>query len=198
MESREEKYQFYKRMGEELEAMKERAEAFHLRLSQELFDLVFAYWPEMEVCREQLSEPLRELTEKYSNHTMECLNSAEYYLYNDEPIPDIRPVSRPLSLKNAENQVEEFIREIPEADPELVREIVMEDFDVEMRNDHFVHRVHHKMKEALTLFYSENILKLEADHLLLLDDCLYIVGAGLFVEDYHELADKIKEENNQT
>ncbi|GET23949.1 hypothetical protein [Prolixibacter sp. NT017] len=198
MESREEKYQFYKRMGEELEAMKERAEAFHLKLSQELFDLVFAYWPEMEVYRTNLTEPLKQLAEEYANETMEYLNTAEGYWYTGRPVEGVNPVPKPLTEEDAEERVKEYVRERPDITPEVFRKLIWEDFEEEMRGDHFVHQVHHKMKEALTEFYSENILNLEADHLLLLDDYLYVLGAGLFVQDYYKLKAKTKKDNNQT
>lgn len=192
--NREELYWSFRNLGDRMKAMEARGEAFHNKLSQELFDLVFSYWPEMERYREQLTDPMRELAEEFSNEAMECLNVAEYYLRTGEPVKDVNPIPKPITEEDAEVQVQKYAHEFPTISHEEWRSMVWEDFEVEMRGNHFIHRIHQLMKQVLTEFYLEDILKLEPDHLLMLDDYLYIMGACRFSQGFYELEDKVERE----
>ncbi|KOH46892.1 hypothetical protein [Sunxiuqinia dokdonensis] len=192
----EELYWFFKNFEDDMKAMKAVDEAFHAKLSQALFDLVFAYWPEWEEYREQMADRLRELAERYSNKTMEGLNFVDYHLRRDEPVKNINPIPKPLSAANAEAKVQEFFAEFPDVPIEEWRSVVWEDFEDEMRADHFVHRIHKLMKEIVVEFYLDPILKFEPEHLLLLDDYLYMMGAYCFSDAVYELEYDAEQEKN--
>ncbi len=196
--NREELYWLFKNFGDEMKAMEARGEAFHAKLSQELFDLVFTYWPEWKLYREQMAGPLRKLAEEYANKTMEGLNFAEYHLVNDKPVEKITPIPKPMSAADAEAKVQKHVAEFPDVPIEEWRRIVWEDFEVEMRANHFVHRIHKLMKQVLTEFYLENILKLEPDHLLMMDYYLYLMGAYRFSDAVYGLEPKVEQEENQS
>jgi len=190
----EELYNRFKGFSDRMDAMEANGKAFHEKLLQDLFDLVFDYWPETKSCRAAMEIPLRELAARYSQEAMESLNAAQYYLRTGEAIPKLSPVPRPLSEKVAEERALKLHRDLPGADLDECRKIVWEDFQWQMKSDHFVHRIHGLMKQALTDFYLEDLLELDGNHLLLLNEYLYIMGAYQFAEEVYKLMDDNKQE----
>lgn len=188
----EELYHFFKRFDDQMKAMEANGQAFHQKLRHDLFDLVFAHWPELKTYREEMEKPLLDLATRSAHEAMECLNVAEYYWRTGDPVPKVRPVPKPLTAQDAEDQVQKFIREYPDVDPEEWRQVVWEDFEWEMKANHFLHRIHHAMKQALTDFYLDNLLRLEAGQLLLLDEYLYMIGAHQYAQEVYELEEAVK------
>ncbi|PTN09612.1 hypothetical protein [Mangrovibacterium marinum] len=185
----DELYNRFKELSDLKEAIEANGKAFHGKLGQDLFDLVFGYWPEMVACRAEMEVPLRELTVAYSHEAMESLNAAQYYLRTGAAVPQTAPVPQPLSATDAEERALKLHREMPDVDMDEWREIVWEDFQWQMKANHFVHRIHKLMKRAMTDFYLDDLLELDGKHLLLLDEYLYIMGASQFAEELYKLMD---------
>ena len=192
--NKEELYNFFKKALDGLEIMKKRGDAFHQKLSNDLFDLVFIHWPEMEQYRNQITLPLRELSEEYAYETMNLFNIVDGYRFKGIPVEDTGQVPKPLTDKDREEEFQALIKEMPEKYHESAKKVVWEGFENERQADQFTHAIHQKMKEALTDFIPEVILKFEAEHFLLLDDYLYHLGAYQFTQDFYNLEQKFEEE----
>lgn len=170
-------YSRFQEFNDRMDEMEANGKAFHEKLQSDLFNLVFDYWPEEELQRSKLEAPLRRVVAKYSQEVMECLNGAQYYWRSGEEVPASSPVPEPMSAKDADKQIEKLHRQLPNVSIAEWRDVVWEDFGSRMKTNHFVHKIHQCMKQALTDFYLEYLLLLEGPHFLYLDSHIYWMGA---------------------
>lgn len=191
--SNEEKYQ-YRNMDDMVNPNHSTKKAFENNLTSELYELVFSYWPEMEQYKQRISVQLVELAEVCVAETMSCLVLAEEYLRTGERVTEESPVPKPATREEAEVKMNELFKRFPKLDSEERRNSFWQEYEKGLWADHFFLAVHHKMKEALTDFYTDRILKLEGVHLRLLDSYLYYLGAWPFVQGVYGLERSAREE----
>ncbi len=185
----------FRKHKEKLAAMEAHEQVYHEKLGEYLIEMVFDYWPELQPSRSEIGERLKELAKSCSEAAMDSLCSAEYYWRTGKETPEISQIPEPLSEAEAEKRAQKLFADAPSVPLEEWREIVLEDFDWEMRGNHFVYKVHETMKRGLTDFYLDYLLKFDSDHLLLLDKYLYGVGAHEFSDGVFVLIDARTEES---
>lgn len=185
--SNEEKFQEYRNMDDLVNPNHKINKAFENKLTSELYELVFTYWPVMEQHRKQISVQLIELAEVCVAETMSCLVLAEEYLRTGERVSEESPVPKPATREEAEIKMNDLFRRFPKLDTQERRESFWQEYEKGLWADHFFLAVHQKMKESLTDFYTDRILKLEGVHLRLLDSYLYYLGAWPFVQGVYGL-----------
>ena len=191
----EEFLNFFKSFQDDMEFSAKVEKAFYEKLTGELVELVFSCWPELKHFRGQLTEALMNQAKCCSKETMEAFCHVEYYVFRGElPAKSPRKIPQPLTSADGEREFQEFMDAYPNMDPEECRQVFWPDFELEVRSDYFLHQVHRQMKEGLTTFYLENILAMEAEHLLLLDDLLFTMVVFEFAEAVYILKDKTLEE----
>ena len=192
--SNEDKSQGYKNMDDLVNPDHKANKAFENKLTSELYELVFSYWPEMEQYKKRISVQLIELAEVCVAETMSCLVLAEEYLRTGERVTEESPVPKPVTRDEAETKMNDLFRRFPKLDTLERRDSFWQEYEKGLWSDHFFLAVHHKMKEALTDFYTDRILKLEGVHLRLLDSYLYYLGAWPFVQGVYGLERSASEE----
>lgn len=170
---------------------------FENKLISELYELVFSYWPELEVHKRMISLQVIELAEICVAETMSCLVLAEEYLRTGERVSEESPVPKPTTREEAEIKMLELFRKFPKLNTQERRDAFWQEYEKGLWADHFFLAVHMKMKEALTDFYTERILKLEGVHLRLLDSYLYYLGAWPFVQGIYGLERSARDEKEQ-
>lgn len=192
--SSDEKYQEHRNMDDLVNPNHKRNKAFENKLTSELYELVFSYWPEMEQFKKQLSVQLIELAEVCVAETMSCLVLAEEYLRTGERVTEESPVPKPATREEAEMKMNDLFKRFPKLDTLERRNSFWQEYEKGLWSDHFFLAVHQKMKESLTDFYTDRILKLEGVHLRLLDSYLYYLGAWPFVQGVYGLERSAREE----
>lgn len=192
--SNDDKFQEYKNMDDLVNPDHKTNKAFENNLTSELYELVFSYWPEMEQYKKRISLQLIELAEVCVAETMSCLVLAEEYLRTGERVTEESPVPKPATREEAEMKMNDLFRRFPKLDTLERRDSFWQEYEKGLWSDHFFLAVHHKMKEALTDYYTDRILKLEGVHLRLLDSYLYYLGAWPFVQGVYGLERSAREE----
>jgi hypothetical protein len=180
-------YKEYKNMDDLVNPDHQSNKAFENKLISELYELVFSYWTELEMHKRKISMQILELAEVCVAETMSCLVLAEEYLRTGERVPEESPVPKPTTREEAEIKMLDLFRRYPKLDTQARRDAFWQEYEKGLWADHFFLAVHMKMKEALTDFYTDRIMKLDGVHLRLLDSYLYYLGAWPFVQGIYGL-----------
>lgn len=189
-----EEYKGYKNMDDLVNPNHKSNKVFENKLISDLYELVFSYWPELEVHKIKISLQIIELAEICVAETMSCLVLAEEYLRTGERVSEESPVPKPATREEAEVKMHELFRRFPKLDTQDRRDAFWQEYEKGLWADHFFLIVHKKMKEALTDFYTDRILKLDGVHLRLLDSYLYYLGAWPFVQGIYGLERTARDE----
>jgi len=187
----EEFLRFIKSSKEKIDAARRKEEAFITHLREDLFDLTLRVCYDTEDTCHELVALLSDVAEKYAKVVLEAYGHAVFYLGREELIlsmPGVVPA--PLSNKDLEQRISKLREELPGLSRAEWREIVIEDFEEDLKDDWFRHEVHRTMKQALTDYYIDDILRFDAVHFLLLDERLFVLGANLFVDEVYTISDK--------
>jgi len=189
-----EEYREFKNMDDLVNPDHKSNKVFENKLISELYELVFTYWPELEVHKKNISVQVIELAEICAAETMSCLVLSEEYLRTGERVTEESPVPKPATREEAEMKLVELFRRFPKLDTQERRDAFWQEYEKGLWSDHFFLVVHMKMKEALTDFYTDRILKLDGVHLRLLDSYLYYLGAWPFVQGIYGLERSARDE----
>jgi len=167
------------------------------KLTKDLFEFGYNYFPKEHFDRQQLSETLHELAGKYAEKVADCLDEIWCYFRletpaNEEALREIKPISR----VDAEQNLREALQQLPEEDHEFVTKFYWDEYFVKQKKDEqLVFQIHQHIKDVLMNFFSEEILMLKPEHFRILNNYTFHFGAWDFVDELSDL--KIKNDNEE-
>ena len=178
--------------------MEKQGKDFHDKLAKALYKHVFCCWPEMKNYWDQLEEPLRKMSDKFAKETFDWFNYVHSLEFNKTEVKTPLKVPKPKTKKDSEKELQELIDSITisNTDIEYLKEIHWEDFRHEQAGDKFVHGAYQIVKEMLTGFYLDDLLKWEGKYLRVLDGDLYYFVADEFTQAYYQLESEIIQDTN--
>lgn len=173
---------------EELEKHYEKLyKAFSQKLPGELTEVVFNHLPDMLEKRDIIYDDVYKTAEKYIREIWESYNNADSCNYSKTPVKDVSPVPKPKTREEAEKELQSELEETPEKYHELYKKTHWECYEDEKPHEMFLYAVFNKMKEVLVEYYMNDILKLEADYLRILEQSIYYMCAIQFVQEIYKL-----------
>lgn len=185
--NKEEFLDFLSSSEAELEALRKQEKAFSTKLTRELIEFVFRYYPEYVPFRKRCSEKLNELARQCANEVLEALGTVDYYQQNKKAYTPTYIAPTPPTRVDGEKELEELKKDIPEEEHVYLEKIHWEDFEVIRRNKMFYIGLHNKAKEIIVEFYEGNILALKGDHLRLLNNTTYTMAIFPFADEVYSL-----------
>jgi hypothetical protein len=183
--NKEEFLNFLNNSQTDLEAAEKHAEAFIKKLSEELYSLVFSYYPEFAPYSKTVSKKVKEFACQCAQQVFENFDTVVYYQINNKPYTSKSSVPKPKTLAESEKELNELIELFPD-DKEYAIQVHTESFNETNRTELFRQQTHNKVKEVLVKFYEETILDLKSDYLRMLDNYTYYLATFPFIDHFYE------------
>ena len=161
--------------------------AFSTKLTKELTELVFNHLPEIDKKRNEMQAKVYEVAEKYMKEVKESFEWVNSSFYDKSPITKVSVVPKPITREDAEKQLVEELKDIPEEHHELYAKYHWEDYEHDKQHEDFLFAAFNKMKEVLVEVYFESIVDFDSDYLRKLDYAIYLMCAERFVQEVYEL-----------
>jgi|GEM_PF-5232973 len=186
--NREEKADFYDRMGRMLENYVKTRNSFEEKLTNELCQYVSENHPDKKGIK--IPEELKESARKYAWIAYEILGDAIEAQNKGEPYNFKSTFSIVKSDEEIEKQIEKILPDFPEEKWETIRKGFWEEYKEIRVWELFEKGIHDKIKEVLVEFFEDSILELESEYLQQLEDDTYLLVAWHFFQDMHKYLKK--------
>lgn len=186
---------FVKRSQEKIEASAKYEKAFVKKLTIELFEFIFNYYPKYVPYRDKVTSKLKVLSNNCAKEIIENLGSALYYQRKNLPYKSKSGAKHPTTREESEKKLNELKKIVPKEEHEYLEEIHWEEFESSLRTEMFHVGLHNKAKEIMVDFFEEDILSLNGDCLRLLNDYTYLLSVYPFVDDVFSLLEPFIEKS---
>ena len=174
---------------EELKQAEKIAEAFVNELTALLVEHVYNWYPEWQPRRSDTEKQVARTAEEYAVEVLQLFGSIAYHCQKGDPGEEKNTVPQPRTREESEKDLQEILKMIPPENREYMEEMHWEDFEWQQHHEGFRFEAHRLMKKALTDYYCDEIMNLEAGCFRQLDSFVYYLGAVQFVEKCYEMMD---------
>ena len=156
------------------------------KLSKELYDFVFDYYPIYLRKQDELSEKLKEYANQYAKKALDDLGMIDYYVSKNITYKSKYPVRKPQTRQESLKDLQELVDLCPDEDKEYAEKIHWESFYETQEAELFDKGIHDKVKEILVEFYGDEILELRSDLLRMIDSYTHTT-VYQYIEDVYVL-----------
>ncbi len=189
----EEFLDFIRKSDREIKEARKLEKALKKRLSEELFNFIFAHYTSYEPYRTSLSAQLKIQCDYCSSRVLDMLSIVISSQESGQPFKGENRVPKVKSKSESQKELQTFIAQIKEVeavteeDLAYAEEIHWEDYADEIKHQQFKKGLHDKAKDILVEFYEEDILALEGDYLRMLDSYTYQLAISWFIEMVYDI-----------
>ncbi|MEF8846595.1 MAG: hypothetical protein V5A59_14070 [Bacteroidales bacterium] len=182
--NREEKADFFDRMGRMFENYMKTRNSFEEKLTNELCQYITENHPDKKGV--EIPDALKESARSYAWIAYEVLGDAIKAQEKGEPYNFKRTCSILKSDEEIEKQIDKILPDFPEEKWETIRKGIWDEYKKSRVYELFQKGIHDKIKEVLVEFFEDSILELEGEYLQQLEDDTYLLVAWHFIQDMNK------------
>lgn len=182
-----------KKSEERVILIEEQRKAFHLKLSIELCNMVFNYFPKLKHPGKKYYLQLYEISNSCASESLKIIDLIFTIDKPDQPDIDnnkpLQPIIREESKKNSQEQLKAHVPHFHHS----MFDNHLEMLDKNQISEIFRNKIHNKIKEEIIEFYATEFINLDSVHRWMLDGNIAFYCANPFIKSLCELESDLKD-----